>query len=110
VPQGLGKKLAVICAGSDTVIIDCVTVYLANLLLKRYPAARIEEEIRTVIKTIRSTPAACIVVSNEVGWGIVPANSLGRKFRDLAGGVNKSLAAAADRVYLTVSGIPIKVK
>ncbi len=108
-PYALSARLASLPA-FDTVVIDCVTVYLANLMVKKRGAAAIEKEIGLVLERIRTAPGVFIVVSNEVGSGVVPAVRMGRKFRDLAGGVNKSLAAAADRVYLTVAGIPVKIK
>lgn len=109
-PYAVSGLLGKIGADFDTIILDCVTVYLTNLLVKKYRIAEIEEEIQRVILAIKEGPCRCIIVSNEVGMGIVPATGLGRKFRDLAGGVNKQLAAAADEMYLLVSGIPLRIK
>lgn len=107
-PDALSKRLKKPHKG--TVIIDCVTIYLTNLLMRKLSDTRIGEEMTAVIGAMKGSPADFIVVSNEVGMGIVPATALGRRFRDLAGGVNKQLAAAADTVYLTVSGLPLKIK
>lgn len=100
-----------------TVLVDCLTVYLANLLAPAgdagepgLAAAGIEEEIENLVAACRSGNGRVIVVSNEVGMGIVPDNALARRFRDLAGQANQRLAAAADEVWLCVSGLSLKVK
>lgn len=109
-PRDLSRLLASTAADFNLVIIDCVTIYLSNLLLKGHTPARIREEMRRVIRAIKESPCRFIVVSNEVGAGIVPVSAMGRKFRDIAGEVNKSLAAAAQRAYLLVAGIAVKLK
>ena len=109
-PDDLSGLLSSLPKDFKTVIIDCVTIYLTNLLVAKKNIKKIEEEMAAVIRAIQSSPASYIVVSNEVGAGIVPATGLGRKFRDLAGEVNKQLASAADEVYFMVSGIPMKIK
>jgi adenosylcobinamide kinase / adenosylcobinamide-phosphate guanylyltransferase len=109
-PDGLSRLLPAIANDFDTVIIDCATLYITNLLVKKQGAKMIEGEMNAVIAEIRQASCDFFVVSNEVGSGIVPATALGRKFRDIAGGVNKSFAAAADRVFFMVSGIAMKVK
>lgn len=109
-PEKLSALIAQQAVAFDTVIIDCITVYLTNLMIGKKSAKEIEAEVSALITAIRSSRSRFIIVSNEVGMGIVPATALGRKFRDLAGTVNKSLAAAADRVILMVSGLPLTVK
>ena len=94
----------------DTVILDCLTLSLNNLLGLNYEDAAILNVAEKLIAGILSHPSPFIVVSNETGWGIVPVNQLARRFRDLAGAVNSSFAAAAGQVVLMVSGIPVKVK
>lgn len=114
-PEAVAAALAEPAA---TVLVDCLTVYLANLLA---PAgadgeasgadlAGIEAEIGRLADACRAGNGRVIVVSNEVGMGIVPDNPLARRFRDLAGRANQQLAAAADEVWLCVSGLPVKVK
>jgi adenosylcobinamide kinase/adenosylcobinamide-phosphate guanylyltransferase len=63
-----------------------------------------------LVKAVKGFDGSCIVVSNEVGLGIVPDNPLARKFRDLAGLLNQKIAQTADEVYFTVAGIPVKIK
>ena len=70
----------------------------------------IEAEIQTLIAACQRCPAKVVLVTNEVGMGIVPENRLARHFRDIAGRVNQRLAAAADEVWLVVSGIGVKIK
>lgn len=70
----------------------------------------IEAEIQTLIAACQRCPAKVVLVTNEVGMGIVPENRLARHFRDIAGRINQSLAAAADEVWLVVSGIGVKIK
>ena len=70
----------------------------------------IEGEIRSLIAACQRCPAKIVLVTNEVGMGIVPENRLARHFRDIAGRVNQRLAAAADEVWLVVSGIGVKIK
>jgi adenosylcobinamide kinase / adenosylcobinamide-phosphate guanylyltransferase len=90
---------------SDAVVVDCLTLWVSNLMLS-------EREIPTdeLIAAARRFAGTVIFVSNEVGCGIVPENALARRFRDLAGGLNQRVAAAADEVYWMAFGIPLKVK
>lgn len=98
-----------------TVLVDCLTVYLSNLMLNQgLPGDRlklaVEQETDRLVEACRAGNGRVIMVSNEVGMGIVPGNAMARAFRDLAGRANQKLAAAAGEVYLCVSGIPLKVK
>jgi len=100
-------------ADHDLVIIDCLTLLLSNLMLEDNSldeTGRILNKMEDLVKASRSFKGTVIVVSNEVGMGIVPENELARKFRDLAGRANQIMANAADEVYLCVSGIPVKLK
>lgn len=112
--------------GGGTVLVDCITVYLAGLMPQESggensalqadvagngrDSAAVEAEIERLVDVCRSGNGRVIIVGNEVGMGIVPVSPLGRAFRDTAGRANQQLAAAADEVYLCVSGIPLKVK
>jgi len=92
---------------SGAVLVDCVTLWLSNRLLA---AASMEAEIDGLETALARRAGATVLVSNEVGCGIVPDNALARKFRDLQGHVNQRLAAHAGRVVLLVAGLPIAVK
>ena len=93
----------------DTILVDCLTVWTANVM-----QSGDQENVVTLAdrlaKTLRAVPASVILVSNEVGSGIVPDNELGRAYRDLLGAVNQRVAAAADEVVLLVAGCPLIVK
>jgi adenosylcobinamide kinase/adenosylcobinamide-phosphate guanylyltransferase len=93
----------------DCVLIDCVTVWLSNLLLER-GEAEAEGQVRELGDWITRTPIPLILVTNEVGSGIIPANPLARQFSDLAGRANQRLAELAAEVVLMVSGIPVTIK
>jgi len=97
-----------------TVIFDCVTVWVSNLLLadEGFDERRAGELAQQLVAVAgRGAPGvAVIVVTNEVGSGVVPDNALARRFRDCAGRANEVIARGADEVYLLVSGIPLRIK
>lgn len=93
-----------------TVIIDCLTLWLSNLLERGNTASRILSYTDELMKSARMVPGTVVFVSNEVGMGIVPGDSMTRQFRDLAGNMNQRVAGAADSVYFAVSGLPMKLK
>ena len=88
-------------------LIDCLTLWLSNLM---EDAGDWRAETDLLAKTLVHQSAPVYLVTNEVGLGIVPENTLARAFRDAAGEVNQTIAEAADEVYLAVSGYPLKVK
>lgn len=92
------------------ILIDCLTMLISNYLMERYPVVKIIRKIDALIKTIRQKNFVAIIVTNEVGSGVVPGNRLARDFRDLVGKINQAVAKVADEVYLMVSGIPHKLK
>jgi adenosylcobinamide kinase / adenosylcobinamide-phosphate guanylyltransferase len=106
--------LAGVLTGHDgyfkAVLVDCVTLWLTNLLLAHDDPARVMAEVRTLVGLIPTLQMPVILVSSEVGMGIVPENRLARTFRDLAGEANELLAAGADEVYVMFSGLPLKLK
>jgi adenosylcobinamide kinase / adenosylcobinamide-phosphate guanylyltransferase len=99
---------------ASIVLIDCLTIWLSNLLFERRSdePAKIEREAleRTTNLIAASKRGNIIAVTNEVGSGIVPESPVARQFRDLQGFVNQQVARAADFVYLIVSGIPMRLK
>lgn len=101
---------------SDIVLVDCLTLWVNNIMYEAGQAGRnvTEEEIsglcRGIIAACRAHAGTIIFVTNEVGMGIVPENAEARKFRDLAGRCNQVIAAQADEVWFVVSGIPAKIK
>jgi adenosylcobinamide kinase / adenosylcobinamide-phosphate guanylyltransferase len=91
-------------------LVDCVTLWLTNLLLKKGDSAQALGEVESLARLTAELNTPLILVSNEVGMGIVPDNALARTFRDLAGEANELLAQAADEVYVMFSGLPLKLK
>jgi len=89
------------------VLVDCVTLWLSNLMLARDD---IEARSRRLIDTAKAAPGLRVFVANEVGLGIVPENALGRRFRDAQGRLNQAVAAAADAVVFMAAGIPLTLK
>ncbi|MFC1951200.1 bifunctional adenosylcobinamide kinase/adenosylcobinamide-phosphate guanylyltransferase [Chloroflexota bacterium] len=111
---GLGPKIAETSVKADVVLVDCITMLVANLVIKHEGKPDIEQvvrqEIASLIESMDNSESMFIAVSNEVGMALVPDNSLGRQYRDNLGRANQFLAARADEVYLLVAGIPVKVK
>ncbi len=97
-------------SGFQAILVDCITLWLTNLLLTHGDPARALDEVRALAGLFPELTTPLILVSNEVGRGIVPENALARSFRDLAGKANEILAAAADEVYVTFCGLPLKLK
>ena len=94
----------------QTIVIDCLTLWLSNLRGRRLPDLAVSEATVDLLDAIRATRARVVVVSNELGLGLVPATKAVRAFRDLAGRVNQQVATEADEVYLTISGLPLRLK
>jgi adenosylcobinamide kinase/adenosylcobinamide-phosphate guanylyltransferase len=94
--------------GPDSVIlIDCITVWISNLM---FHDRAVEPSVADFCAALAQSKGRVIVVSNEVGFGIVPENALARRFRDFAGRANQAIATAADEVVLVVAGLPLTVK
>jgi adenosylcobinamide kinase/adenosylcobinamide-phosphate guanylyltransferase len=94
---------------TDCALVDCLTLWLSNLLLRR-DKEYAEEKFADLAQTLPRLDFHIVLVTNEVGWGIVPDNPLGRQFRDLAGWANQRFAEAANEVILTVAGMPMTIK
>lgn len=90
-----------------TILVDCLTIWLSNLMLTD---TDIEAASEKLIDALKAAPGPVILVSNEVGSGIVPENPLGRKFRDESGRMNQRVAAISDNVALIVAGLPLCLK
>lgn len=97
---------------TDCYLLDCLTLLVSNLLLVDETTAedRIRSATDALLAAYRETGADLILVSNEVGLGLVPEYPLGRAYRDALGRVNQRLAAEADRVYFLIAGLPVEVK
>ena len=97
-------------APGSLILLDCIPTLLTNLLLRKRSGPQIRRQAALLFATLRRPGLTTVVVSNEVGLGIVPEHELGRRFRDLLGQVNQKAAHAADEVYLLVAGIPVRLK
>ncbi len=95
--------------GFEVVVVDCLTLWLNNLISLERGKSPVQEAEELAEFCKIATPS-CVLVSNEVGLGIVPESPLGRSFRDLAGKINQIFASASDEVYIVISGIPLRLK
>lgn len=101
--------------GPAFLVFDCLTLYITNTFLEKSDSSDADERcfalVDNLLDTIQTKSSIeFVIVSNEVGFGIVPENKLARKFRDILGLANQKVARAAERVFLTCSGIPLKLK
>lgn len=106
-PRDLAGALAAAMTADGFVLVDCVTVWLSNVMLAGKDTEAAVGNLLAALAQARGTVA---LVSNEVGLGIVPDNALARRFRDAAGGANQRLAAACDEVVFVAAGLPMVLK
>ena len=97
-------------AGTEVVLLDCLTVWAGNLMHYFEDEGVITKRIDCFLEALRQPPCDIILVSNEVGMGIVPENAMARRFRDIAGIVNQNVASVATEAYLLCSGLPLRLK
>ncbi len=109
-PIDLAKALGNLPANTDVVLLDCLTVWQGNLLYKYNDEFCDFREISELLDVLRAPPTNIILVTNEIGSGVVPENAMARAFRDMAGKTNQLVAEIADTVILVVSGIPVVIK
>ena len=95
---------------AEALLIDCLTTYCGGLLSRSRSESGRRGHVEALVEAIRATQASLLIVSNEVGSGVVPAFKSGRLFRDLLGEMNQAIARVADRVVLLVAGVPIAIK
>lgn len=106
-PLDLADAVTVAAKDSDVVLIDCLTLWLSNLM---HHGRDVAEETTGLIATLNAGTVPVIAVSNEVGMSIVPDNRMARDFRDAQGRLNQQIAGAAEIVELVVAGLPLKLK
>ena len=123
-PTHVGQAIRAALAADpvDVVLLDCLTLLVSNAILRdlaedaldsvdeEAARRRVESELDELLDALAASDPPGIVVSNEVGLGLVPPYPLGRVYRDLLGWANQRIAAAADRVYLMVAGLPVDIK
>ena len=121
VPLHLAKEWKNISQSADVILIDCLTMFTTNHMMAhgsiqgQQDANQLEATVLTELETLLASIKSCegktvIFVTNEIGLGIVPDNKLARYFRDIAGRVNRTVAMAADKLFLTISGVTIELK
>lgn len=110
VPIELEQWFLISASRYRTILFDCVTLWLSNLIGAHVKEPDIYTRVTACLNLMRATSARVVIVSNELGMGLVPAEPSTRGFRDLAGRVNQLIAGTADEVYLVVSGIPLRLK
>ena len=119
--QDLAARLQSLATPDTCILVDCLTLWLSNLLFAGRAAAQAEageaidcplfsDQTRALIGTLPTLPGQVILVSNEVGWGIVPMHPVSRLFADEQGRLNQRVAAVCDRVTLVAAGLPLTLK
>ncbi len=109
-PLRLVEALRSLQGRVDAVLLDCLTFWLSNVMMRTESAQKISNEIDALIDAVATADFGLIAVSNEVGQGIVPADTLSRQFRDFSGVLHQQCAAVCETVYFMTAGIPQKIK
>ena len=111
-PLDLVGLLQIEATSADVVLIDCLTLWVSNILIRDGDSAEEEvlKQIGGILDNYRQGNTSYIMVSGEVGMGLVPANPMGRAFRDILGRLNQELARKADKVFMLIAGIPVDIK
>ena len=120
-PLGLAATLAANAAPGVCLLVDCLTLWLSNLLFAGVAAKQAEAgeavdcalfagEVQALVDTLPKLPGQIIMVSNEVGWGLVPMGAVSRLFADEQGRLNQRVAAVCDQVTLVAAGLPLALK
>ncbi len=122
VPTSVAKAIGEYVEDVDVVILDCLSMLLTNLISLAHDSVELEQvnydavekemsaELEGLVTLAEDHPFQLIIVSNELGMGLVPVSPVGRAYRDLLGRANQFIARHADRVYLVVAGIPLELK
>jgi len=109
-PLNLAEAVTTAGLSANVILIDCLTLWISNLLLKHDDLHILESKIKGLTDSLRKMPCPVFLVTNEVGTGIVPENRLARLFRDEAGFCNQQVAKICSKVIWMVAGIPVRVK
>jgi len=109
-PIAIHETIDRACTHAKVILVDCLTLWTSNLLLQETDEAGIMAAVEMLLEALNRSTCPVILVSNEVGYGIVPENSLARQFRDMAGLVNQQVAQAVDEVIVSMAGIPVQIK
>jgi len=108
-PLELAESLAQACAPDRCVLVECLTLWLTNWLM-RTDESGLHDQMQGLLAAAAHAPGRLILVGNETNMGVVPLGELSRRFCDLAGGLHQDLAARCDQVILSVAGLPLALK
>jgi adenosylcobinamide kinase/adenosylcobinamide-phosphate guanylyltransferase len=109
-PVHLHASITKISPKATVILVDCLTLWITNIMLETGEEQKIESHVSKLINALATAECPVILVSNEVGTGIVPENKLARQFRDDMGQVNQAVAHYANKVVWMVAGIPVSIK
>jgi adenosylcobinamide kinase/adenosylcobinamide-phosphate guanylyltransferase len=109
-PLAVAELLRKLTKRYEIALLDCLTLWLSNVMAHADGDGIVATRSEELVKAAKEFSGVCIIVSNEVGLGIVPDNPLARKYRDFAGLLNQKVAQASDEVYFTAAGIPLRIK
>ncbi|ADY27715.1 Adenosylcobinamide-phosphate guanylyltransferase (plasmid) [Deinococcus proteolyticus MRP] len=110
VEEPLDVPAALAAAAPGTVLLDCLSLWVSNLMLAGWSDGAVLDAAARLLTAARQREGLTVLVTNEVGFGIVPENALARRYRDLLGWVNQRCAAESDQAWLLVSGLPLALK
>jgi len=108
-PRALPEALAA-DSGHDVVVVDCLTIWISNLLVGGATEGDLDARVTDLLDALARRRAPVVMVSNEVGMGLVPETPLGRVFRDVVGRAHQRVAAAADEIYLAAMGVVVRLR
>ena len=109
-PLHLSEAIVEAGGKASVLLVDCLTLWINNLLMENHDSEQIMNQFQSLTRAVSSATCPVILVSNEVGTGIVPENKLARLYRDLVGSANQAVAECVDQVVWTVAGIPVTIK
>ncbi len=109
-PLHLAETILQNANSGSVVLVDCLTLWINNLMMENEDIHYTDKKITDLIEAIQKAEGPVVLVSNEVGTGIVPENKLARAYRDLVGSVNQAVARSVDRVDMVMAGIPVVIK
>ena len=109
-PTHLPETIEAAGEEAGILLVDCLTLWISNLLMENQAPEKILDQLQRLTRAVVTVPCPVILVSNEVGTGIVPENKLARLYRDLVGSANQAVAECVDQVIWMVAGIPVTIK
>ncbi|MGV1098448.1 bifunctional adenosylcobinamide kinase/adenosylcobinamide-phosphate guanylyltransferase [Thiovibrio sp. JS02] len=109
-PLAIGRLLAGHDGSAEVFLVDCLTMWITNMLMRDFTDGKIEAEVFGLVRTVERLASSVVLVANEVGLGLVPDTALGRRFRDLAGWTNQQLAQVCPEVVFVAAGLPLRLK